>query len=74
MSRVNPKLSVYAYVFGHYNFSECPLAPLNTKVILHKKPDQRESWGYHGCPVWYVGPSLQHYFGFRCWVPDTGSE
>eukprot|EP00957_Ditylum_brightwellii_P144842 11032237-Ditylum_brightwellii.AAC.1 len=52
-----------------------PIADIeSTKVPLHCKPDQRSSWEYHGYPVWYVGPSLQHYCCYRCWVPDTGSE
>eukprot|EP00957_Ditylum_brightwellii_P071952 5468402-Ditylum_brightwellii.AAC.1 len=50
-SRANPKLSAYAYVFGHYNFNKCPLAPPGTKVIIHRKLDQHGSWEYHGYPV-----------------------
>jgi hypothetical protein len=35
-SRVNPKLSAYAYLFGNFNFNKTPLAPPGTKVIVHK--------------------------------------
>ena len=36
-SRVNPKLSSYAYLFGNYDFNKSPLAPVGTKVISHLK-------------------------------------
>jgi hypothetical protein len=47
-SRVNPKLSAYAYLHGNFDFNKTPLAPLGTKVLVHLKPDQRPSWAYHG--------------------------
>ena len=36
-SRVNKKLSAHAYLFGNFNFSNTPLAPPGTKVLIHKK-------------------------------------
>ena len=46
--RTNPKLSAYAYVLGHYNFNKCPLAPPGMQVVVHAKPNDRASWGFHG--------------------------
>jgi hypothetical protein len=43
-SRVNPRLSAHAYLFGNFDFNETPLAPPGTKVVVHLKPDQRASW------------------------------
>ena len=43
-SRLNPALSLYAYLFGNYYFNEAPLAPVGTKVISHLKSDKRASW------------------------------
>jgi hypothetical protein len=60
-SRVNSKLSAYAYLHGHFDFNKTPLAPMGTKVLVHLKPDQRPSWAYHGTEGWYVGPSMEHY-------------
>eukprot|EP00957_Ditylum_brightwellii_P111721 8521002-Ditylum_brightwellii.AAC.1 len=74
MLRINPNLSPYAYIFGTYNFNKCLLALPGTKVILHCKPGQQESWGYYGYNAWYIGPSMQNYWCFKYWVPDTGSE
>jgi hypothetical protein len=38
-SRVNPKLSAYAYLSGNFDFNKTPLAPPGTKVVVHLKPD-----------------------------------
>ena len=72
-SRINPNLSAYTYIHGNYDFNAHPLAPPGTKVVLHKKPDNRASWQYHGVEAWYVGPSLDHYRCFKCFVPSTGT-
>ena len=73
-SRVNPKLSAYAYVFGPFDFNRTPLAPPGTKVIIHNKANIRASWGYHGTKGWYVGPSLEHYRCLKCYNPDSMKE
>ena len=70
--RVNPRLSSYAYLFGHFDFNKTPLAPAGTKVLVHEKPKQQNSWDYHGIEGWYLGPSLDHYRCVRCYLPSTG--
>jgi hypothetical protein len=72
-SRVNPKLSAHAYLFGNFNFNATPLAPLGTKVVVHLKPNKRTSYSYHGEEGWYIGPSLEHYRCFKCYFPLTRS-
>ena len=49
------------------------MAPPGTRVVVHDKPDQRASWAHHGTPVWYIGPSLEHYCTIKCYIPATGS-
>ena len=46
-ARLNPKLSAYAFLFGTYDFNRYPLAPPGTKIIVHAKPSDRSSWGFH---------------------------
>ena len=46
-SRMNPKLSVYAYLNGPFNYMATPIAPPGIKVEIHQKPTQRPSFGYH---------------------------
>ena len=71
-SRVNPELSLYAYLFGNYDFNQAPLAHVGTKVISHLKSDKRASWAYHDEEGWYVGPSLEHYQCVKRFPPSTG--
>jgi hypothetical protein len=73
-SRVNPKLSAYAYLHGNFDFNKTPLAPPGTKVVVHLKPDQRASWSYHGEEGWYIGPSMEHYRCVKCYLPSTTRE
>ncbi len=70
-SRVNPRLSAYAYLFGNFDFNKTPLAPPGTRTIVHLKPDQRASWAFHGEEGWYVGPSMEHYRCVKCYLPTT---
>ena len=72
-SRVNCKLSAYAYLFGHFDFNATPLAPPGTRILLHLKPAKRTSWGFHGEEGWYIGPSLEHYRCVKCFMPTTGT-
>jgi hypothetical protein len=73
-SRVNPKLSAYAYLHGNFDFNKTPLAPPGTRVVVHLKPDQRGSWAYHCEEGWYVGPSMEHYRCVKCYIPASGRE
>ena len=73
-SRVNPKLSSYAYLFGPYDFNAHPMAPPGTLVALHVKPDKRASWAPHSRRAFYIGPALEHYRNFKCYLPDTRKE
>ena len=62
-SRLNPKLSAQAFLFGPFDFTSTPLAPPGTRVIAHNKPSQRKSWAPRGEDAWYIGPALDHH---RC--------
>ena len=39
-ARVNPQLSAWEYIFGHFDFNKIPLAPSGMKMIDHLKPSQ----------------------------------
>ena len=43
-SRLNPKLSSYSLVHGHYNYSANPIAPPGMRVLVHDLPQNRRSW------------------------------
>ena len=73
-TRINPKLSSYTYLHGNFDFNATPIAPPGTKVIIHKKVDDRLSWEYHGKMAWYIGPAMSHYRCVKCYVPSTNTE
>ena len=73
-SRVNPKISSCAYLFGNFDFNNTPLAPLlRTKVVVHLKSDTRASFSYHGQDAWCIGPSMEHYRYVNFYSPETKS-
>ena len=51
-SRLNPKLSTYAQVYGAFDFDNKTLAPPGTKVMVHEKPDNRNIWDSHTFEAW----------------------
>ena len=73
-SRLNPKLSAQAFLFGQFDFAATPLAPPGTKIVAHVKPGQRRSWAPRGNEGWYIGPALDHYRCVKCYFPQTRSE
>ena len=73
-ARRNPSLSAYAALLGNFDLNSTPMAPPGTKVIIHEKSNNRKSWAGHGTEAWYIGPSLEHYRCFKCYVPATFSE
>ena len=73
-ARCNPSLSAHAAVHGNYDFNTTPMVSPVTKVVVHKKADNRKSWTGYGTEVWYIGPSLHHYRYFKCYMPLTCSE
>jgi hypothetical protein len=46
--RINPHMSAYAQLNGHYDFNRTPMAPPGTRTIAHEKADQCASWDPHG--------------------------
>ena len=73
-SRWNSKLSAYQQIYGNFDFNSTPLAPPGTKVIVHETPDVRSSWAPHGVNGFYIGPSLEHYRCYKCYIPSTRRE
>ena len=71
ISRVNQQLSAHAILFGNFDFNKTPLAPPGTKVLIHSKPKDRNSWGFHGRKGWYTTPSPEHYRCVKCFIPET---
>lgn len=70
-SRLNPKLSAYAQLFGNFDFNRTPLAPPGCAVIAFNDPTIRTTFGAHGTKGYYVGPALEHYRCYKVWIPSS---
>ena len=73
-ARINPKLSAWAYLFGQYDWMKTPLAPPGTKVLVHMKPNNRNTWAQNGEEGWTIGYSPEHYRCIQVYFPKTRSE
>ena len=61
-SRQNNTMSAYEDYHHHkFDWNKTPLAPLGTKALTFKDPDDRAAWQPHGVDTWYTGPATEHY-------------
>ena len=37
-------------------------------------PKERGTWAPHGVEAWYIGPALEHYRGYKVYVPETRAQ
>ena len=59
---------------GEFDYNQTPLAPIGTRVIVHENSQQRGTYGPHGVDGWYVGPGMEHYRCYTCYISKTGGE
>jgi hypothetical protein len=70
-SRVNPKLSAYCQLNGHFDFNRTPMAPPGIRVLAHVKPALRTTWSPHAEDGWYIGPAMDSYRCYNIWMWET---
>lgn len=70
-SRINPRLSAWAQVYGSYDYNRTPIAPPGTRVLAHEPSTVRGTWAPRAKEGWYVGPALDSYRCFCVWMDDT---
>ena len=73
-SRLNPRISAHAQLYGEYNFSSNPLAPFGCEVIIHDRPQEQGAWANRGTEGWYIHPTLNHYRCYVCMMKSTKAE
>ena len=62
ISRYNPNLSAYAYLFGQFDYNKTPVVPPGIKVLAFDGPDECPSRAPNGQVGYIVGPALEHYW------------
>jgi hypothetical protein len=70
-SRRNPQVSAHSILEGNFNCDATPMAPPDTKVLIHDKPQKRGSWDPNGVEGWYLGPALQNYRCYHIFATKT---
>ena len=70
-SRVNPAISAWVDLFGVYDFNATPIQPPGINVLVHDKPDDRDTWAAHASAGWYIGPAMKHYRCYQCFMQGT---
>ena len=71
MSCYHPKLTAYHQIHGGFDYNKTPMAPAGCKIIIHDRADKRKSWDPHGTHGFYIGPAMQHYRNYKCYIPTT---
>ena len=44
------------------------------RVMVHEKPDDRETWAPHAVEGWYIGPAIYHYRCYTVWIKATRAD
>ena len=70
-SRVHPKISANDALNGTFNFTATPLVPVGCKVVVHEKLANRKTWDPAGTHGFYLGPAMQHYICYSCYVTKS---
>ena len=60
-SRVNPKISAYAHVYGAHYYNSAPFVPIGMENLVHEKPKKRRTFAEHCSKGFVLGTSLEHY-------------
>ena len=58
---INPKISVWDYFNGPFDYAATPLGPLVSRVMIHNTVNTRKSWYQRGQECFYIVPALQNY-------------
>jgi len=70
-SKVVPKISAFAHVHGHHDYTKKPFAPLGCAIEAHVKPDDRNTWDTRSDAGFSLGTSMERHRCFRVYVTKT---
>ena len=51
-TRINPNISAHEKLFGIFNFNRKPFAPLGTRILVHDKHENKETYAPSRSDVW----------------------
>ncbi len=68
-SWIDPKVSAAEVLHRRYDWEWHPLAPLGCKAVVYKNGNQRGLWASRGVDGLYLGPSIDHYWCNKYYIP-----
>ena len=60
-------------IHGNFDYNQTPLGPPGCKIAIHDRAGERRTWAEHASRGWYIGPALDLYRNYRCYLPKTKS-
>ncbi len=71
---LNPRISVWEFFQGPFDFNKTLLGPVGCCVLIHAKLSTQRSWDF--CAKWgfYIGPALAFYCCFKLVYANTKSQ
>ena len=73
-SRFNPVISAYNQINGIFNYNRTPLAIIGGLVGIYNRLNNHGSWDYNTTEALYIGPVMQRYWNYTCYVPANNSK
>jgi hypothetical protein len=73
-SRVNPRVSAYAHVYGQHDYNAEPFVPIGMETLVHEKPHRRRTFAEHCKKGFVLGTSFEHYRAWTIWMKDTQAQ
>lgn len=70
-SRIDPTKSAYEQIHGAFDFNSTPMAPIGQAVMVHDKPESRQSWDPRAQKGYYIAPALRHYRCFEIYMEES---
>jgi len=67
-SKVVPKISPFAHVHGHHDYTKKPFAPLGCAIVAHVKPEDQHTWDARSDAGFSLGTSMHHHCCFRVYI------
>ena len=58
---MNPKISVYAHVYGPYDYNVAPFVPIGKEMLVHDKPKMRGEFADHCSKGFVLGTAFENY-------------
>lgn len=69
-SKVDPTKSVFKVLYGKYDYTANPFAPLGCAIEIHVMPNKRKTWEEHTITGLYVGNLCDHYRCHKILIKD----